>query len=137
MLTQMLDKQSNEILNEMVHPDFPLKTFLNDKRMETQNDWIVTMTKLFERITMCTDAPGCLRVVLEQIRYTVYVEGVYNAVRQSDSNTNQLRFDFLQSFLNMSNRLLALSPHLAIHLMKIFERIELGFTKINLNTLVC
>ena len=137
MLTQMLDKQSDEILAEMAEPNFPLKTFLNDERMEMQHDWIITMTKLFERITRCTDVRGHLYPVLGQIQDTEYLEGVYNLVRQLDSKTNQLRFDFLQSFLNISNRLLALLPHLAVHLTKIFERIELGLTKINPNTPVC
>ncbi|CAF1400345.1 unnamed protein product [Adineta steineri] len=51
MLTQMLDKQPNEILAEMIQINFSIKQFLNDKRMETEKDWIVTITKLFERIT--------------------------------------------------------------------------------------
>ncbi|CAF4022002.1 unnamed protein product [Adineta steineri] len=134
MLTQMLDKQPNEILAEMIQINFSIKQFLNDKRMETEKDWIVTITKLFERITTCTDTPERLQFVLKQIPNTVYVEGVYNAVRQLDSKTNQLCFGFLQSFLNMSNKFLALLPHLAIDLEKIFERIELAFTKIDLIT---
>ena len=137
MLKQMLEEHSDDILVEMTQPNFPLKAFLNDKRMEIQNEWIVTMTKLFERITTCTNAGRRLCLVLEEIPGTVYVEGVYNTVRQPDSNTNQLRFGFLQSFLNMSNRLLALSPHLASHLTKIFERIALEFTKIHSNEFVC
>jgi hypothetical protein len=130
MLTKLLDKTSDQILAEMLHPNFQLKTFLNDKRMRNRYDWIFSMTTLLEKITKCNGSRDRILMILEQLPNTLYLEGVYDEVRKLDPITDQLRFNFIQLFLKISNTFLAIAPHSASDLEKVFERIELHFTKI-------
>jgi hypothetical protein len=69
-------------------------------------------------------------MIFEQLPKTSYLEGVYEEIRKPDSITDQLRYNFIQSFLKMSNKFLSMIPHSADGLTKIFERIELQFLKI-------
>lgn len=130
MLTRLLSKQPDEILAEMLHPNFQLKTFLKDNRMRSRYDWIQTMTTLLERITTCIGSRERIVMIFEQLPRTLYLEGVYDEIRKPDPITDQLRFNFIQSFLKVSNKFLAMIPHSADDLTKIFERIELQFHKI-------
>ena len=125
----MLSKQPDEILSEMLRPNFPLAALLNDERMKSKYEWILHMTTLLERVTTCIDARERIAMILKEVPRTSYLEGVYDAVRSRDSITDELRYDFLQLFLKMSNKFLALTPYSASDLTKIFERIELVFTK--------
>ena len=129
MLTRLLDKQPDDILTEMLHPNFQLKRFLNDNRMKGKYDWILTMTKLLEQLTKCTISRERIVMVYEQLPKTSYLEGVYEEIRKLDSITDELRYDFIQLFLKVSNKFLAMIPHLADDLTKILERIELKFGK--------
>lgn len=113
----------------MVRPNFQLKQFLDDKRMRARYDWISSMTILLEKITQCSESRERISTILEQLPDTLYLEGVYDEVRKSDPDTNQLRFEFMRLFLKISNTFLAMMPHSADGLTKIFERIELLFTK--------
>jgi len=130
MLTKLLDKTSDHILAEMLLPHFQLKTFLNDQRMRNRYDWILAMTKLLEKIIKCDGSRERIVMILEQLPNTSYLEGVYDEVRKTHPITDQLRFDFIQLFLKVSNTFLAIIPHSADDLTKIFERIELLFTKV-------
>jgi len=130
MLTKLLDKPSDQILAEMLLPYFQLKTFLNDQRMRNRYDWILSMTKLLERITKCEGSRERIVMILEQLPNTRYLEGIYDEVRKLDPITNQLRFELIQPFLKVSNTFLGIIPHSADDLIKIFERIELQFTKL-------
>ncbi len=130
MLSQLLNKQPDEILAEMLHPNFQLKTFLNDHRMRKRYDWILTMTTLLEHISTCVGSRERIVMIFEQLPKTSYLEGVYEEIRKPDSITDQLRFNFIQSFLKISNKFLSMIPHSAYDLTKIFERIELLFLKI-------
>ncbi|CAF2465989.1 unnamed protein product [Rotaria sp. Silwood2] len=129
-LTKLLTKQPDEVLAEMLHPNFQFKRFLNDNRMRTKYDWILQMTKLLEQIIKCVGSRERIVMILEQLPKTFYIDGVYDEVRKTDLITDQLRFDFIKSFLNISNAFLSMIPHSADDLTKIFERIELQFTKI-------
>ena len=113
----------------MVHPNFQLKKFLNDKRMKARYDWISSMTILLEKITLCNESRERISAILEQLPDTLYLEGVYDEVRNFDPDTNELRFEFIRLFLKISNTFLAMMPQSADGLTKIFERIELLFTK--------
>jgi hypothetical protein len=129
-LTNLLDKPSDQILAEMLRPHFQLKTYLNDQKMRNRYDWILSMTKLLEKITTCNGSRERIVMILEQLPGTLYIEGVYDEVRKLDPITNQLRFELIQLFLKVSNTFLAIIPHSADDLTKIFERIELQFTKV-------
>ncbi|CAF0725958.1 unnamed protein product [Adineta steineri] len=129
MLTNLLDKQPDEILDQMLHPNFQLKAFLKDDRMKKRSDWIVTMTRLLEKITTCNTSSERIIKVLEQLPRTLYIEGVYEEVAKLDPITDQLRFDFIQLFLKIFNKFLSITPHSADDLIKISERIELQFHK--------
>ncbi|CAF5020905.1 unnamed protein product [Rotaria sp. Silwood1] len=129
-LIKLVDKSSDEILIEMLHPNFQLNKFLNDKRMKERYDWIHSMTILLEKITKCIGSNDHIRNVFEQLPDTLYLEGVYDEVPKVDPNTNQLRFNFIELFLKVSNTFLVMIPYSADVLTKIFERIELQFSKI-------
>ncbi|CAF4369011.1 unnamed protein product [Rotaria sp. Silwood2] len=128
-LTKLVDKSSDDILTEMLHPNFQLNKFLNDKRMQERYDWIFSMTTLLEKITQCIESRERIVMIFEQLPGTLYLEGVYDEVRKVDPNTNQLRFKFIELFLQISNKFLAMIPHSADGLTKIFERIELQLSK--------
>ncbi len=113
----------------MLHSNFRLKQFLNDKRMQERYDWIFSMTKLLEKLTQCIDSRERIVMIFEQLPNTLYLEGVYDEIRKSDPIKNQLRFKFIELFLKISNKFLSMIPHSADGLTKIFERIELQFTK--------
>lgn len=113
----------------MFNTNFQLKSLLNDKRMRERYDWLMTMTTLLEKITKCIGARERIVMVLEQIPNTLYLEGVYDEVRKTNPVTDQLRFDFIHLFLKLSHKFLSMIPHSADDLTKIFERIELQFTK--------
>ncbi len=130
MLTKLCEKSSEQILADMLHNNFQLKRFLNDKRMRNNHDWILTMTILLEKITKCEGSRERIVMIIEQLPGTSYIEGVYDEVRKTDPITDQLRFNFIQSFLQISIKFLSMIPHSADDLTKIFERIELQFTKI-------
>ena len=129
MLTKLIEKSPDAILTEMIHPNFQLDKFFNDKRMQERYDWIVLMTKLLEKVTKCMESNERIIVIFEKLPNTIYLEGVYEAVRQTNSNTKQPNFDLISSFLHVSNTLLAMMPYSADVLIKIIERIELQFTK--------
>ncbi|CAF2793462.1 unnamed protein product [Rotaria sp. Silwood2] len=128
-LTKSLDKSPEEILTEMLDPNFQLKKFLNDKRMQERYDWISSMTTLLEKITHCIESRERITMILEQLPDTVYLEGVYNEIRKIDPDTNQFNFKLIELFLKISNTFLAMIPHSADGFTKIFDRIELQFTK--------
>jgi hypothetical protein len=88
------------------------------------------MTILLEKITKCEGSRERIVMIIEQLPGTSYIEGVYDEVRKTDPITDQLRFNFIQSFLQISIKFLSMIPHSADDLTKIFERIELQFTKI-------
>jgi hypothetical protein len=113
----------------MFHPNFQLNKFLNDKRMRERYDWIFSMTTLLEKITQCIESHERIVMIFEQLPGTLYLEGVYDEVRKVDPNTNQLRFKFIELFLQISNKFLAMIPHSADGLTKIFDRIELKLSK--------
>ncbi len=87
------------------------------------------MTILLEKITKCIGSNEHMRMVFEKLSDTLYLEGVYDEIRKVDSITNQLRFNFIELFLKISNTFLAMIPDSADALTKIFERIELQFSK--------
>ncbi|CAM4799643.1 unnamed protein product [Rotaria magnacalcarata] len=128
-LIKLLDKQQDEILAEMLRPNFQFKRFLRDNRMRNNFNWISTMTKLLEQIVKCIGSRERIVMILQQLPKTSYIEGVYNEVRQLDALTDDLRYDFIQSFLKISIVFISMIPHSADDLTKIFERIELLFTK--------
>ncbi|UJR33622.1 hypothetical protein I4U23_021057 [Adineta vaga] len=130
MMKNLLDEQPDDILTGMLDPKFQLKALLKDRNMKSNYEWILAMTTLLEKITTCNGARDRIALILEKIPQTSYTEGVYEAVRIPDVITDQLRFDFIQSFLKVSNTFLSIIPHLADDLTRIFERIELTFTKI-------
>lgn len=121
----------------MLRPHFQLNKFLNDKRMRERYDWIYSMTKLLEKITHCTQSRERILTIFEQLPDTLYLEGVYDEIRKFDPDTNQLRFKFLELFLKISNKFLAMIPHSADSFTKIFERIELQLTKSTSKSCVC
>ena len=118
----------------MLHPNFQLETFLKDNRMRTMYDWINSMTTLLEKIIQCTESRERIATPFRQISNSQYLEGVYDEIREADPITKQLRFTFIQSFLKISNVFLSMIPHSADGLMKIFERIELLFTKVEIKS---
>lgn len=87
------------------------------------------MTKLLEQITKCIGSRERIVMILQQLPKTSYIDGVYNEVRQLDAITDDLRYDFIQSFLKIAIVFLSTIPYSADDLTKIFERIELAFTK--------
>jgi hypothetical protein len=129
-LTRLREKSSDDILAEMLHNNFQLKRFLNDKRMRDNYEWILTMTTLVEKVTKCEGSRERMVMIMEQLPDTLYIEGVYNEVRKTDPITDELHFDFIQLFLQISIKFLSMIPHSSDGLTKIFERIELQFTKI-------
>ncbi|CAF3403136.1 unnamed protein product [Rotaria socialis] len=133
-LIKLLDKQQDEILAEMLRPNFQFKRFLHDNRMRNNFSWISAMTKLLEQIIKCIGSRERIVMILQQLPKTSYIEGVYNEVRQLDALTDDLRYDFIQSFLKISIAFLSMIPHSADDLTKIFERIELLFTKTKSNS---
>ncbi|CAM4958751.1 unnamed protein product [Rotaria socialis] len=133
-LTKLRSKNPNEILAEMLHPDFQLRRFLNDNRMQRRYDWINSMTILLEKIAQCIESRERIVMIFGQISQSRYLEGVYDEIGETDLTTNQLRFTFIQSFLKVSNVFLSMIPHSAGGLTKIFERIELLFTKIEIKS---
>lgn len=135
-LTKLIDKSSDEILNEMLHRNFQLRKFLNDKRMQDRYDWLYSMTVLLEKITKCIGSNERIRTIIEQLPNTSYLEGVYNEVPKVDPATNQLRFHFIQLFLKIANTFLDMIPDTRDTLMKIIERIELKFSKTKSESLV-
>lgn len=114
----------------MVHPNFQLMEFLNDKRMRERYDWIFSMTMLLEKMTQRIQLRERIVIIFEQLSGTLYLEGVYDEVRKLDPKTNQPRFKFMELFLKISNAFLAIIPHSADGLTKILERIELQLTKV-------
>jgi hypothetical protein len=128
-LTKLFDKSPDDILAEMLHSNFRLKEFLNDKRMQERYDWIFSMTKLLEKLTQCIESRERIVMIFEHLPNTLYLEGVYDEIQKFDPNTNQLRFQFIELFLKISNKFLSMIPHSADGLTQIFERIELQFTK--------
>ncbi|CAF0927851.1 unnamed protein product [Adineta steineri] len=128
-LTKLIDKTPDEILAEMLQPNFQLNKFLNDKRMKERFDWMNHMTILLEKITQCIGLREYIIMIYGQLPDTLYLEGVYDEIRKSDPDTNQLRFKFIELFLKISNKFLAMIPHSAHSLTKIVERIELQLTK--------
>ncbi|CAF5216285.1 unnamed protein product, partial [Rotaria magnacalcarata] len=135
-LTKLHSKNPSEILDEMLHADFQLQRFLNDNRMRRRYDWINSMTILLEKITQCIELRERIVMIFGQISKSRYLEGVYDEIGEPDLRTNQLRFTFIQSFLKVSNIFLSMIPHSAGGLTKIFERIELLFTKIEIKSSV-
>ena len=129
MLTRLADKSPDDILSDLLKPNFSLKALLKHPRMKTEYDWVFHMTRILERVTRCEGAEQRIAMVLTQIPSTDYVEGVYSFVRQQDPITDELHYDFLRSFLKMFTRLLALLPLSAESLMTISERIELTVGK--------
>jgi len=130
MLSKLIDKSPDEILIEMLQPNFQLKRFLKDERMKNNTDWILTMTKLLEKITQCEGSRERVVMVLGVLHDTNYLEnGVYDLVRKPDPITDQLRYEFIQSFLKIAESILNMIPSSADDLTKIVERIELHFTK--------
>ena len=132
----MLPKQPDEILSDMLHSNFPLAALLNDQQMRSKYDWTFAMTRLLEQLTTCDGARERVAMILKEVPGTAYLDGAYEAVRARDVITDELRYDFLQSFLKMSNKFLSLTPYCASDLTKIFERIELAFTKTKSETQV-
>lgn len=128
-LTKLYNKSSNEILTEMLTENFQLKKFLNDKRMQEKYDWIVSMTKLLEKMTECTESRERMAMIFEQLPNTLYLEGIYDAVRNVNPDTKQLNINLITSVLRVSNMFLSMIPYSADGLIKIFERIELQFSK--------
>ncbi len=128
-MTKLFDKSPDDILAEMLHSNFRLKEFLNDKRMQERYDWIFSMTKLLEKLTQCIESRERIVMIFEHLPNTLYLEGVYDEIQKFDPNTNQLRFQFIELFLKISNKFLSMIPHSADGLTQIFERIELQFTK--------
>ena len=135
-LTSLINKTPDEILSEMFRSDFQLKNYLNNHYMRDKYDWISTMTTLLEQITKCLGSRERIVMILEQLPKSSYLEGVYSEVRKVDPTTGQLRFHFIQSFLKVSIFFLATIPHSADDLTKIFERLELHFTKVILKSSV-
>lgn len=128
-LTKLYNKSSNEILTEMLTENFQLKKFLNDKRMQEKYDWIVSMTKLIEKMTECTESRERMAMIFEQLPNTLYLEGIYDAVRNINPDTKQLNTNLITSFLRVSKMFLSMIPYSTDGLIKIFERIELQFSK--------
>jgi hypothetical protein len=93
----------------MLHRNFQLNKFLNDKRMRERCDWIFSMTKLLEKITKCIGSREHILIVFKQLSDTLYLEGIYDEIRKVDSDTNQLRFQFIELFLQISNIFLAMN----------------------------
>ena len=128
-LANLLDKSSEEILDEMLQPRFQLQQVLNDRQMRDNNSWILKMTELLEKVTRYEGPRERIVTVLQQLPSTVYLEGVYDDIRKPNPLTDELRFDFIQLFLQISIKMLSIIPHSADDLTKIFERIELQLTK--------
>lgn len=129
VLDKLLNKQPDEILDDMLNPNFQLKNVLNDKRMRDNFTWISTMTRLIEQITKCTNSREKIATILLLIPRTSYIEGVYSEIHRADTITNKLRYSFIQSFLKIAITFLSTTPHLADGLTKIFERVELYLGK--------
>lgn len=129
MLTKLLELSPDFTLAEMLQPHFQLKRFLNDKRMQTHYDWILSMTKLLEKITKCEGSRERIVMVLAVLSGTTYLEGVYDQVRKPDPISDLLRYELIQSFLKIAQTIFSIIPHSAGDLTKIIERIELQFTK--------
>ena len=87
------------------------------------------MTTLLEKMTHCVQSREQSVAVYEQLPGTHYLEGVYNEIKSIDPITNQLRFQFIELFLKISNKCIALLPSLADALAKVLERAELLLTK--------
>ena len=136
-LTKILDKSPEEILNEMINPNFQLTKFLNDKRMQKEYDWVVSMTKLLEKVTQTMELRENIVNIFEQIPNTLYLEGIYDAVRHIDPSTNQMNFNLISSFLHVSFAFLSMMPYSADGLTKIIERIELQMSKNKVESMVC
>ena len=134
MLTELLGASPDDVLSEMLQSHFQLNRFLNDNRMKTKYDWILSMTRLLELITTCTTARERITMILEQVPDSSYIEGVYTEIRNRDFPLGPLRFHFIQSFLKVSIKFLAMLPHSSEKLIKVFERIAALFTKSVLDT---
>lgn len=121
----------------MINPNFQLSKFLHDKRMQKEYDWVVTMTKLLEKVTQPMELRGNILNIFEQLPDTLYLEGIYDAVRHIDPTTNQMNFNLISSFLHVSHAFLSMMPYSADGLTKIIERIELQMTKNKVESIVC
>ncbi|CAF1207828.1 unnamed protein product [Adineta steineri] len=128
-LTKLIDKTPDEILAEMLHPNFQLNKFLNDKRMQERFDWMNHMTILLEKITKCIGSNEQLRTVFEELPRTLYLEGIYDKIRDVDPTTKQLRFNFIELFLKISNTFLVMMPNSVDAVTKIFERLAFHFSQ--------
>lgn len=134
MLTNLSKKGPDETLRELMNSSFPLSQLLDDDRMQSRFDWVCLMTQILEKVATCTEARERIAMILTRIPNTKYIDGLYAMVRERDPISDEFRYDFLQSFLKMAQRLLAIVPNSSADLTKIFERIELLFTKSPSNT---
>lgn len=130
MLLKLFEKSPEEILTDILQPRFQLQQVLNDKQMREKDNFIRKMTDILAKVTECEGSQERLFMALQQLPNTAYVEGVYEEIRKPNPITDQLRFDFIQSFLQISIKILSVIPHSADGLAKIFERIELNLNKV-------
>lgn len=121
----------------MINPNFQLTKFLHDKKMQKDYDWVVAMTKLLEKATQSMELRENIVNIFEQLPDTLYLEGIYDAVRHIDPTTNQMNFNLISSFLHVSFAFLSMMPYSADGLTKIIERIELQMTKNRVESFVC
>lgn len=129
MMSELLNKSPDEVLRKMLHPNFELKALLKDRQMKINYNWTLAMTTLLEKISTCDGPREDIVTIFAKIPRTSYVDGVHEEITKPDVITDELRFEFVQSFLKMSIRFLDLIPHSADDLTKVFERLELHFFK--------
>ncbi|CAF1002415.1 unnamed protein product [Didymodactylos carnosus] len=129
-LCELADKDLHLLISEILKVRF--KVYLNDKRMGTDYKWIKIMTTILENVTLTGDCEGISQILI-MIPGTIYMNGVHEEIRKPDINTNQLKYDFIQSFLRIADYLLTIMPHSESELSKILERIEIIIAKTNEN----
>ncbi|CAF0774800.1 unnamed protein product [Didymodactylos carnosus] len=129
MLLEMSNKEPDILIIDVLRPYFQFKTFLNDDRMKIKYDWIKTMTDILEKIISCTEQRERVAQILSMILGSKYLDGVHEEIRKPDNKTKQLKYDFIHSFLKISDYMLTIMPHSENDLSKIIERVQVTLPK--------
>ena len=136
-LTELTEKSSEYIITKMLEVNFRLEEFLQDNRIQERYDWMYSMTILLEKITYCNESRERIVEIFEQIFDTCYLKGVYDEIGKLDLETKQIRFKFIQSFLQICKTVLEMIPHSFDGLKSIFERIVYTISEHSSESTVC
>ncbi|CAF1265253.1 unnamed protein product [Didymodactylos carnosus] len=130
-LADLLDKEPNVIVNELIMPSSQFQAYLNHEQIKLNSVWIKSMTDILEKVvSSSTGQHELLGQIFQMLLGSAYLDGIYEETRKPvHIFSSESGFDLIRSFLMISDYMLDIMPHSESELGRIFERMEITLEK--------